>query len=217
MYQDQMLIYITRGQVEAAAAEESKSTVFYPPHQAVKNEKYGKAKWRIVFNSSSHETKAPSLNEVLEVERNFLHEIFAILLRFSLHPETIFSDIKQAFLQLALDEKDRDLARFFRYRITQDREEQYHTTEEVVDYSFTLLPFGLTCGPFLLSATLNEYADRHKVPFPTAEPHVGSNASMDDYAADAGNDNGAIAIYYELTTMMKLIVFPLAKWASNSE
>jgi hypothetical protein len=40
---------------------------------------------------------------------------------------------------------------------------------------------------------------------------------MDDYAAGAENDNGAIAIYYELTTMMKLIIFPLAKWASNSE
>ena len=40
---------------------------------------------------------------------------------------------------------------------------------------------------------------------------------MDVFAAGAENDNGAITIYYELTALMKLINFPLAKWASNSE
>jgi hypothetical protein len=31
---------------------------------------------------------------------------------------------------------------------------------------------------------------------------------MGDFAAGAENDNSAIAIYYELTTLMKLISFP---------
>jgi len=38
---------------------------------------------------------------------------------------------------------------------------------------------------------------------------------MDDFAAGAENDNDAITIYYELTALMKLIHFPLAKWASD--
>jgi len=46
---------------------------------------------------------------------------------------------------------------------------------------------------------------------------VDSSTFMDDFAAGAENDNGAITIYYELTALMKLINFPLAKWASNSE
>ena len=103
-----MLNYITRGQVEAAPAEDSTTTVFYLPHQAVKKEKHGKTKWRIVFDASSHETNAPSLNEVLEMGPNLLPEILAILLRFRLHFAAIFSDITQAFLQLTLDVKDRD-------------------------------------------------------------------------------------------------------------
>ena len=84
-----------------------------------------------------------------------------------------------------------------------------------MNYCFTRLPFGLTCRPFLLSASLTEHADRHKGTFPMAVPL--NNTFMEDYAAGAENDNGAIAIYYELTTLMKLINFPLAKWASNSE
>jgi len=66
MYHDQMLNYITRGQVEAAPDEDPTRTVFYFPHQAVKKEKERRTKWRIVFDASSHETNAPSLNEVLE-------------------------------------------------------------------------------------------------------------------------------------------------------
>ena len=183
----------------------------------MKTENHGKTKWRIVFDASSHETNAPSHNEVLEMGPNLLPEIFAILLRFRLHHTAIISDITQAFLQLALDEKDRDLTRFFWYRITQDSEGHYHTMDEVMTYRFTRLPFGLTCSPFLLSATLREHADRHKATFPTAAPLIGSNTFMDDFAAGAENDNDAITIYYELTALMKLVNFPLGKWASNSE
>ena len=39
IYYDQMLNYNTRGQVEAAPAEDSTSTVFYLPLQSVKKEK----------------------------------------------------------------------------------------------------------------------------------------------------------------------------------
>jgi hypothetical protein len=69
-------------------------------------------------------------------------------------------------------------------------------------YRFTPLPFGLTCSPFLLSATLREHADRHKVTFPSAAPLIGSNTFMDDFAAGAKGDNGVIAIYYELIALI---------------
>jgi hypothetical protein len=120
MYYDQMLSYITRRQVEAAPAGDLTGTVSYLPHQAVKKEKRGKTTWRVVFDASAHENNAPSLNEVLEMGPNLLPEIFPILLRFRLYPIAIVSDIMQAFLQLVLDEKDRDLTRFFWYKITQD-------------------------------------------------------------------------------------------------
>jgi hypothetical protein len=145
---------------------------------------------------------------------NLLHGIFAILLNSDCITQPS-SAISQAFLQLALDEKDRDLPRFVLYRITQDSEEHYHTTEEFTTFRFTRLPFGLTCRPFLLSKTLRKHADKHKVTFPTAAPF--RDTFVDDLAAGAENDNGALTIYYELSALMKLINVALAKWASNSE
>jgi len=84
-------------------------------------------------------------------------------------------------------------------------------------YRITRLPFGLTFSPFLLYATLMEHANRHKATFPTAAPLIDSNTFMGDFVACEENDNFAIAIYYKLTALMKLINFLLAKWARNSE
>ena len=90
-----------------------------------------------MFDASSHESNAPSLNDVLEMGPNFLPEIFAILLRFRLYLSAIVGDITQAFLQLVFNEKDCDLTRFFWYSTTPDFEGRYRTTDEVITY---LLP-----------------------------------------------------------------------------
>jgi hypothetical protein len=84
VYYAQMLDYIANGEVEVTPLEES-TTTFYLPHQAVKKVKWGRTKWRIVFDASSHESNAPSLNEALEMGPNFLPEILVILLRFRLY------------------------------------------------------------------------------------------------------------------------------------
>ena len=148
MYYDQIINYITRGQVEVVPTEDSRGKVFYLPQQAMKKWKHEKTNLRIHFDASSHVTNA-TLNEVLEMGPNLLLEIFAILPRFRLRSAVIISDVTQAFLQLALDEKDRDLTRFVCCRITEDSEGQYHTTDEIMTYRFTRLPFDLNFSPFL--------------------------------------------------------------------
>ena len=78
-----------------------------------KKEKRGETRWRIVFDGSSHEDHAPSLDDTLEMRPNLQPEILATLLRFRLHTVDIISDIGQAFLQLILHEWDRKMTRFF--------------------------------------------------------------------------------------------------------
>jgi len=63
------------------------------PHQVVSKGNRGETKWRIVFDASSHEKNAPSLNNALEMGPNLLPELFAILLRFRLSPKAIVGDI----------------------------------------------------------------------------------------------------------------------------
>jgi len=117
IYYVHMLDYIQCGQVEPVGPSEEQDT-FYLPHHAVSKGKRGDTKWRIVFDASSHEKGAPSLNDTLEMGPNLLPEILAILLRFRFNPVAFVGDIHPAFLQLRLDEKDRDLTRFFWYRVT---------------------------------------------------------------------------------------------------
>jgi hypothetical protein len=114
---------------------------------------------------------------------NLLPEIFALLLLLRLKPMAMVGDIQQAFLLLQLDEKYRDLTRVFWYRVTRDDGGNYSTTDEVICYRFTRLPFGLTCSPFILSVPLRELADMHKKSVPMAAPLFDSNTFMDDFAA----------------------------------
>ena len=149
---------------------------------------------RIVFDASSHEN-APSLNNALAKGPNLLPELFGIFLRFRLRPRAIVGDIRLAFLLLKWEEKDIDLTRFFWYHIMQENEGQYKTTDEVICYRFTRLPFGLTCSPFLLSAAVRELATKHGDDFPLAAHLVDRNIFMDEFAAGAEDDNGVITIY----------------------
>jgi hypothetical protein len=94
-----MLDYIKKEQVEISPSEEGIADEFYLTHHALKKEKRGETKWRIVFGGSSHEEQAPSLNDALEMGPNLLLEILATLLRFRLYPVGIIGDIGQPFLQ----------------------------------------------------------------------------------------------------------------------
>jgi hypothetical protein len=116
----------------------------YLHHHAVKQEKRGNAKWKIVYDGSSHEDHAPSLNDALEMGPDLLPQILVTLLRLRLYPVGIIGDNSQAFMQLSLDRNDRDLTRFLWYRVTADDEGNYDSTGDVMTYRFTRLPYGLT-------------------------------------------------------------------------
>jgi hypothetical protein len=206
-----------KGQVEEVNPDEDQGKAFYLPHNAVSKGRRGDTKWRIVFDASSHEKGAPSLNDVLEMGPNLLPEVFATLLRFRLTPVAITVDISQTFLQLQLDEKDRDLKRFLWYPVTRYDEGTHHTTDEVICYQFTRLPFGLTCIPFHLSALVRELAAMHEDSFPTASTLVDRSTFMYDFVARAEDDNDDMATYYQLSALMRKYNFPMGKWASNSD
>jgi len=85
---------------------------------------------------------------------NLLPEILSVLLRFRIYECGILGDVSQAFLQITLGLTDRDLTRFLWCRVEPNSQCSYDTTDEAITYRFTRLLFGLTCSPFLLSATI---------------------------------------------------------------
>ncbi|XP_055953025.1 uncharacterized protein LOC129988780 [Argiope bruennichi] len=214
IYTEQMQNYIDNQHVELADNSPcNESKLFYLPHHIVKKTK----EWRIVFDASSHTPGHPSLNDALEQGPNLLPEIFATLLRFRLHKFAITSDGRQAFLQLILDEEDRNCTRFLWFRTEKDANGKIHLLNEILTYRFSRLPFGLTSSPFLLSATLRELANMHSDSYPTAAKHLENNIFMDDFVMGVDTAEQATTLYQEMQDLMTQIGLPLAKWSTNSK
>ena len=101
------------------------------PHRAIIGNDHSTTKTRIVFDASAHYTPELCLNDILEAEPCLLPYLLDILLRFRTGKIAVVADIKQAFLQIEMNEN--------------------------VEYRFTRLVFGLTCSPFLLNATVRHH------------------------------------------------------------
>ncbi|XP_053388494.1 uncharacterized protein LOC128551621 [Mercenaria mercenaria] len=126
----------------------------YLPHHAVIKVDKSTTKLRIVYDASA-KTKCEnnSLNECLYRGPVLLNDLCGILLRFMIHQVAIVSDIEKAFLQIGLQGSQRDVTRFLRVK---DIDNPAVTQNQIQEYRFCRVPFGIISGPFLLSAT-NEY------------------------------------------------------------
>ncbi|EYB91440.1 hypothetical protein Y032_0206g1994 [Ancylostoma ceylanicum] len=124
--------------------------VHYIPHQPVVTPHKETTKLRIVFDASSHYKECPSLNDILHQGPLVLPDLYAMLLRFRMLPYVAISDVEKAFLQIHLNEMDRDATRFIWVRDV----DLPVTEDNIVTYRFTRVTFGLNVSPFLLAGTV---------------------------------------------------------------
>lgn len=121
----------------------------YLPHRPVVKES-STTKIRPVFDASAKERSKPSLNQCLEKGLNLIEEIPNILLRFRANKIGVISDIKKAFLQISLNDADRNYLRFL--WVCPDGSERIFRHRRVV--------FGVNSSPFLLGATLEYHLNK---------------------------------------------------------
>ncbi|XP_037564648.1 uncharacterized protein LOC119444302 [Dermacentor silvarum] len=127
---------------------------YYMPHRQVIREESLTTKLRFVFDALSHAQGFPSLNDCLDKGVNLNPELLQVLLRFPWFPVAINSDIEKAFLQIEIQETDRDAFRFLWFDaipVSQDN--------NIVEWRMTLVPFRSTSSPFLLMATIHHHLD----------------------------------------------------------
>ena len=98
---------------------------------------------RPIFYASAAEKGTPSLNNCLGKGPNLIELIPAALLRFREHEIAVLADIRKAFLQIEINEKDRDFLRFL-----------WFIDGELRSFRHKRVVFGLTCSPFLLGAVI---------------------------------------------------------------
>ena len=92
-----------------------------------------------------------SLNDCLYRGPVLLQDLTGILLRFRLNKVAMVADFGKAFLQIGLNENQRDVTRFFWLKNANN----LNPDNNIQVYRFCRVPFGIISSPFLLSATLD--------------------------------------------------------------
>ncbi|XP_045216847.2 uncharacterized protein LOC123566631 [Mercenaria mercenaria] len=104
---------IEKGIVEPAERYQNDGMLHYLPHHAVMKTDHTTTKLRIVYDASA-KTKydISSLNDCLYRGPVLLNDLCGTLIRFRMNKIGIVSDIEKAFLQIGLQENQRDVTRF---------------------------------------------------------------------------------------------------------
>ncbi|GFV83405.1 integrase catalytic domain-containing protein [Trichonephila clavipes] len=117
----------------------------YLPHRPVFKEN-STTKVRPVFDGSAKEKKSPSINDCLEKGPILIELIPSLINRFRFGKFGVIADIKKAFLQIGLQERDRPFLRFL-WR-------EKGKNDNITVYQHNRVVFGISSSPFLLGATI---------------------------------------------------------------
>lgn len=207
-YDEVFKCWQNEGIVEEVSESKVEEIRHFIPHHAVLKEG-STTPVRPVFDASCHEKRKPSLNDCLEKGVNFIEKIPTLLNRFRLGKFGVISDIKQAFLQISIKEKDRLFLAF----LWVDDQGQLKVLRHC------RVVFGLVSSPFLLGAVINHHLDKSKLKF-TEKANAIDLLSQSLYV-----DNCVVSLNSELeienfisdaNKIMEDGSFILRGWESNS-
>ena len=122
---------------------------YFPYWAAIKNESET-TKTRTVFDASLKAGNNPFLNDCLHFRPCLLPLIFDILLRFKVGNMGLVSGIKQAFLNIEIDEAQWNIVRFLLVGNISEK-------DKIVVYRFSRVVFRVTSSLFLLGATIKSH------------------------------------------------------------
>ena len=131
------------GIIERVNEVEQAENVHYLPHQVVIRKETETIKLKAMFDPCSKEGKnGTSFNDCLHVGPPLTPLLYDILLRFREKRIGIVAEIEKAFLNIEVDEKDRDCFRFLWI------EDLFNDHSPTVIYRFCHFEFGVSCSPF---------------------------------------------------------------------
>ncbi|XP_077996706.1 uncharacterized protein LOC144450013 [Glandiceps talaboti] len=179
----------------------------YLPHHSVKKDSTT-TPIRIVYDCSCTPSKdTPSLNDCLQTGPTLLNDLTAILLRFRLNNIAIVSDIEKAFLNVRLDQSDRDFTKFLWLSNPNDPESLFKV------YRFKSVLFGAVCSPFILNAVVKTHLETHAEKW--ASNDLSENMYVDNVVTGTEDAQEARKYYTDANEIMQTGGFKLRSWSSN--
>ena len=198
-----------QGTVEKAS-EDPQGREFYLPHKPVVKESAESTKVRVVYDASARASDdSLSLNDCLETGPPLQRNLWDILIRNRFKPVALSADLKQAFLQVRIQEKDRDVLRF--HWISDD------DSKKIEVYRFTRALFGLNQSPFLLGGTLEEHLNSLEKEFPLEVAEIRDSLYVDDLVSGGNAVEEVERLKETAIEIFDRAQFTLHKWHSNVE
>ena len=134
---------------EVMSPDKLGETHYIPNHSVIRDDKKT-TKIRIVFDASARDT-GPSLNDYLYKGPHLTPFLYDVLLRFRSSVVALTSDIEKAFLQINVNENDRDYLRFLWF------DNIFSGQPKIVRNRFARVVFGVTSSPFSLNGTIRKH------------------------------------------------------------
>ncbi|KIH46741.1 integrase core domain protein [Ancylostoma duodenale] len=210
VFQDQL----NKNIVEEVGEEETRQgeTIHFIPHQAILTPQKITTKLRIVFDASAHYKGCPSLNDVLHRGPVILPSLHGVLLRVRIGRFVVASDVEKAFLQVRLNEADRDATRCLWLR----DHKLPPKVDNVRTLRFTRVTFGLKCSPFLLAGTtyfhLDQYTDEKEL-----VEEIKRNLYVDNLLLTANTCEETSHFYQRTKCMFQDLNMNLREYTSNDQ
>ncbi|CAD5207734.1 unnamed protein product [Bursaphelenchus xylophilus] len=181
---------LTKGIIEEVPLNQpSQGPLHYIPHQPVITPDKTTTKLRVVYDASCKTPNGKSLNDHMFRGPVLLPELVGMLLRFRVTKIPLLSDVEKAFLQLSLDERDRDCTRFLWVRdVTQPAE-----GANLMVFRFNRVCFGVVSSPFLLAACVDYHLQHY--PHPLAKA-MRKNSYVDNVLIECSDVQEATDAYH---------------------
>ena len=189
-------------------AQEPEGREFYLPHKLVVRESAESTNVRIVYDASAKANDdSLSLNDCLETGLPLQNLVWNILVRNRFKPVALAADLKQAFLQIRIQKKDRDALRF--HWISEEN------PSEIEVYRFTRALFWLNQPPFLLGRTLEQHLSSLEKQFPTEVAQIKDGLHVDDLLTGGCVVEEVLDLKVTAIEIFGKAQFKLHKWHSN--
>lgn len=181
--------------------------VHYMPHRWLLQ----KGKIRVVYDASAPTKGGVCLNNLIYQGANLTNNIVRLLLNFRLFKVALVADIEKAFLQISLNESDRDSTRFLWLK-----DINKPVTESNLSYKrFARLPMGLNVSPCILNLVLADIFNE-----PPINPWLIGGEKIfyaDNLVTSVPTNTDALEIFQAMTARLNSIKMNLRDWATNDE
>ena len=203
---------LVNGVIEKVQQSQSSDMKHYLPHHAVINPQKTTTKVRVVYDASAKSRSTNnSLNECLLRGPVMLQNLCGLLMRFRLHKVALVADIEKAFLQIGLQPSQRDVTRFLWLK---DYEVPNVSQNNIQEYRFCRVPFGVIASPFLLGATVEHHLEQSNT---AAAATLKDDIYVDNVITGTESVSEAFQLYQCSKSVFQKASMNLREWLSNSD